>query len=174
MSPGDRTGKVELNELEAHLWEAANILRGLIDQSDFKSYVFPLLLDERRFEELVRDLVIALGAVDAHVVARRHDIGADIEAEFSVGHFATIPVRIQVKYWRDEAGRSPVDQLLNAMADVDFGMVVTTTNFSDDVRQYAAECGEAAGKQLVLVDGDELCRLIVVYGLDALLARRVI
>jgi restriction endonuclease Mrr len=131
-------------------------------------------MDERRFEELVRDLVIALGAVDAHVVARRHDIGADIEAEFSVGHFATIPVRIQVKYWRDEAGRSPVDQLLNAMADVDFGMVVTTANFSDDVRQYAAECGEAAGKQLVLVDGDELCRLIVDYGLDALLARRVI
>jgi predicted Mrr-cat superfamily restriction endonuclease len=129
-------------------------------------------MDERRFEEMVRDLVLALGAVDAHIVSRRHDIGADIEAEFSVGHFANIPVRIQVKYWRDEASSYPVDQLLNAMPDVDLGVVVTTASFSDEVRDYAAARAEDAGKQLVLVDGDELCRLIVDYGLGALLGAR--
>ncbi|PZS09219.1 MAG: type I restriction endonuclease subunit M [Solirubrobacterales bacterium] len=32
-----------MNELEAHLWESADILRGPVDQADFKSYVFPLL-----------------------------------------------------------------------------------------------------------------------------------
>jgi type I restriction enzyme M protein len=47
VSPGARTGKVELNELESHLWGAANILRGPIDQADFKSYVFPLLFLKR-------------------------------------------------------------------------------------------------------------------------------
>ena len=46
-SPGTHTGKVELNELEAHLWGAANILRGPIDQADFKSYIFPLLFFKR-------------------------------------------------------------------------------------------------------------------------------
>lgn len=40
-------GKVGLGELEAHLWESANILRGPIDQADFKSYVFPLLFFKR-------------------------------------------------------------------------------------------------------------------------------
>ena len=30
-------GGVSLSELEAHLWESANILRGPVDQADFKS-----------------------------------------------------------------------------------------------------------------------------------------
>jgi type I restriction enzyme M protein len=34
-------------QLEAHLWESANLLRGPIDQADFKSYVFPLLFLKR-------------------------------------------------------------------------------------------------------------------------------
>jgi type I restriction enzyme M protein len=34
-------------QLQAHLWEAANILRGPVDAADFKSYVFPLLFFKR-------------------------------------------------------------------------------------------------------------------------------
>ena len=37
------TATVSLNQLESHLWEAANILRGPVDAADFKTYVFPLL-----------------------------------------------------------------------------------------------------------------------------------
>ena len=37
------SGPVTLNQLESHLWEAANILRGPVDAADFKTYVFPLL-----------------------------------------------------------------------------------------------------------------------------------
>lgn len=36
-----------LPELEQHLWKAANILRGPIDQADFKSSIFPLLFFKR-------------------------------------------------------------------------------------------------------------------------------
>ncbi|MBF0546687.1 MAG: SAM-dependent DNA methyltransferase [Candidatus Riflebacteria bacterium] len=36
-----------LNQLESHLWEAANILRGTVDAADFKTYVFPLLFFKR-------------------------------------------------------------------------------------------------------------------------------
>jgi type I restriction enzyme M protein len=36
-----------LNQLESHLWEAANILRGAVDAADFKTYVFPLLFFKR-------------------------------------------------------------------------------------------------------------------------------
>src|ERR1035441_6423606 len=34
-------------QLEPHLWEAANILRGPVDAADFKTYVFPLLFFKR-------------------------------------------------------------------------------------------------------------------------------
>jgi len=37
----------DLSQLEGHLWEAANILRGPVDAADFKTYVFPLLFFKR-------------------------------------------------------------------------------------------------------------------------------
>ncbi|TVR19316.1 MAG: SAM-dependent DNA methyltransferase [Anaerolineaceae bacterium] len=39
--------QITLSQLEAHLWEAANILRGPVDASDFKTYIFPLLFFKR-------------------------------------------------------------------------------------------------------------------------------
>lgn len=41
------TSSLSLSQLESHLWEAANILRGPVDAADFKSYVFPLLFFKR-------------------------------------------------------------------------------------------------------------------------------
>lgn len=39
---------IDLNELESHLWEAANILRGSpVDRTDWKSYILPLLFFKR-------------------------------------------------------------------------------------------------------------------------------
>ena len=38
---------LELNQLCNHLWESANILRGLVDAADFKTYIFPLLFFKR-------------------------------------------------------------------------------------------------------------------------------
>lgn len=41
------TPSVTLSQLESHLWESANILRGPVDAADFKTYVFPLLFFKR-------------------------------------------------------------------------------------------------------------------------------
>ena len=38
---------LSLATLESHLWTAANILRGPVDASDFKTYIFPLLFFKR-------------------------------------------------------------------------------------------------------------------------------
>jgi type I restriction enzyme M protein len=39
--------KLTLDQLEAHLWESANILRGSIDAGDYKHYIFGLLFYKR-------------------------------------------------------------------------------------------------------------------------------
>jgi len=39
--------KLTSNELNNHLWESANILRGSIDSSDYKSYIFGFLFLKR-------------------------------------------------------------------------------------------------------------------------------
>lgn len=59
-SIGSTALELEVTSLESWLWEAANILRGPVDASDFKAYVFPLLFlkrisdvyDEERAEAL--------------------------------------------------------------------------------------------------------------------------
>ena len=38
---------IALNQLESHLWQSANILRGPVDAADFKTYIFPLLFFKR-------------------------------------------------------------------------------------------------------------------------------
>src|SRR5699024_10117990 len=39
--------KLTLPQLESHLWQSANILRGSIDSSDYKNYIFGLLFLKR-------------------------------------------------------------------------------------------------------------------------------
>ncbi|MGY6215778.1 type I restriction-modification system subunit M [Methylolobus aquaticus] len=39
--------ELSLSQLESHLWESANILRGPVDAADFKTYIFPLLFFKR-------------------------------------------------------------------------------------------------------------------------------
>src|SRR4051812_7150214 len=38
---------LSLNQLESHLWRAADILRGAIDAADYKHYIFGLLFFKR-------------------------------------------------------------------------------------------------------------------------------
>ena len=52
--------KLSVAELEKHLWSAADILRGAIDSSDYKTYIFGLLFLKRlsdRFEEEAEKLI---------------------------------------------------------------------------------------------------------------------
>ncbi|MDP1646037.1 MAG: type I restriction-modification system subunit M N-terminal domain-containing protein [Thiobacillus sp.] len=53
---------ITLAQLESHLWESANILRGPVDAADFKTYIFQLLFFKRicdvwdeEFAEIVAD-----------------------------------------------------------------------------------------------------------------------
>jgi len=38
---------IKLKDLEAYMWGAANLLRGMIDAADFKQYIFPMLFYKR-------------------------------------------------------------------------------------------------------------------------------
>ena len=52
---------IELNKLESHLWESANILRGPVDAADFKTYIFPLLFFKRISDVYYEEMDSALG-----------------------------------------------------------------------------------------------------------------
>lgn len=94
LTAGERTGKVELKELEAHLFESANILRGgLGAQADHKSYVFPLLFLKRISDVYDEEYASALAESDG-----------DLEfAAFAENHRFQIP---DGAHWDDIRARS--------------------------------------------------------------------
>ena len=56
--------QITLSQLESHLWESANILRGPVDAADFKTYIFPLLFFKRIcdvWDEECREIVEETG-----------------------------------------------------------------------------------------------------------------
>lgn len=68
--------QLNLATLENWLWESANILRGSIDSSDFKNYIFGLLFLKRFndvFEERVRQLQDVEGLTHADALAEVQD-----------------------------------------------------------------------------------------------------
>lgn len=76
--------KLTLDTLEPWLWESANILRGSIDSSDFKNYIFGLLFLKRFsdvFDERVAKLAaaegISLEAAEGDIIANHGDFPAE-------------------------------------------------------------------------------------------------
>ncbi len=82
-----------LSRLEQHLAQAANILRGPIDQADFKSYIFPLLFFKRISDVYLEEYRLAID-----------ESGGDIDfASFAENHRFQIP---EGAHWNDVRERT--------------------------------------------------------------------
>ena len=77
-----------LSELESHLWESANILRGPVDAADFKTYIFPLLFFKRISDVHDEEMASALAEF----------VGDEEAAMFPENYRFQIP---QGSHWRD-------------------------------------------------------------------------
>ena len=55
---------ISQSELEQHLWESANILRGPVDAADFKTYIFPMLFFKRISDVYDEEFEVALAEAD--------------------------------------------------------------------------------------------------------------
>lgn len=149
-------------------------------KTDLQARLIQATLDELRkgrmesygFERLVEDVLVAMGAVDTHIVPRLKDKGADIVATFIVAGAIQQIVAVQVKHWQPQqgpVGSDVVEQLIKGIeaGSADLGMVVTSGVIGDDANKTAKDYYEQQGIQIVLVDGEDLAKLIVELGIRA-------
>lgn len=102
------TGPISLADLEQYLAKAADMLRGAIDQADFKAYIFPLMFFKRINDVYLEEYALALA-----------DSGGDHEfASFAENHRFQIP---EGCLWSDVRSRTEnVGQaLVTAMREIE-------------------------------------------------------
>lgn len=143
-------------------------------QSDLQSRLISETLDEIRngrmdsfgFENLIRDVLVGLGADEARVIPRNQDKGADIIATFKVaGAFGQV-LAVQAKHWQPEppVGKEVVEQLIES---ANLGMIVTSGTVSEDAVSLAEQFFEDKGIKIELVDGEQFAKLIVEHGVKS-------
>lgn len=125
-------------------------------------------LDDRGFEVLVRNLLIALGATTSEVQSRTRygDSIADVDI---VAYFVQLGIQIyvQVKKHKESSDDHAVKQMIEAIK-IDnpdgskpiFGWVITSGAFTEKAQNLANENG------IRVINGDDLAEMIVSVGLD--------
>ena len=117
------------------------------------------------FEQLVVDLLVAMGyggsRSDAgQAVGQSGDGGIDgIIKEDALGLDAGY---VQAKRWDNTVGRPIVQAFAGSLegARARKGVLITTSNFSTDAKEYVRHIE----KRIVLIDSDELTKLLVQHG----------
>ena len=112
---------IELNRLESHLWEAANILRGPVDAADFKTYIFPLRFFKRIsnvYDEEMKDALAESGGDEEYAdfpELRRFQISPD--AHWSAVRSRTENVGKAIQDALREIERANPDNLYGVFGD---------------------------------------------------------
>ncbi len=128
-------------------------------------------MDSFGFENLIRNVLVSLGADEARIIPRNQDKGADIVATFRVAGAFRQVVAVQAKHWQPDppVRRDVVEQLIRGIAaeSANLGMIVTSGTISEDAIVAAEQFSEESGISIELVDGEQFAKLIIEYGIKA-------
>src|SRR5271166_6226356 len=147
--------KMTLQQLESHLWKAADILRGSIDSSDYKHYIFGLLFYKRlcdvwgeEYEDRLakyKDKTLAADPDEHRFHIPEGHFWADIRK-----HTTDIGAKLNAAFHAIEDANM---RLKDVFQDVDFN---NKQRFPDDMLEKLLRHFEAYRMRRADVDGDML------------------
>lgn len=112
-----------------------------------------------QFEQLISDLLEAMGYEDVEVTKQSGDRGVDVIGTVQLGITSVTEV-VQVKRHKGSIGRPVLDQLRGALPyhKAIRGTIITTGSFSKGCKKFALFPGTAP---ITLIDGERLIDLLV-------------
>lgn len=125
-------------------------------------------LDDRKFEKLIKDLMLALGATTSVIPAksRYKNSIADIDILANFVHLG-LQIYVQVKKHKESSDEYAVQQIIEAIK-IDnpdnsrpiFGWVVSSGTFTESAQNLADQNG------IRVINGEDLAEMIITVGLD--------
>lgn len=115
-------------------------------------------MDPQLFEELIGELLAALGFEDVEVTKYSSDGGIDVRGVLAVGGVTDIQTAIQVKRWSKNVSGRVVRELRGALGPHEQGLIITLSRFTPDARAESAAANRAP---IGLVNGDRLLDLLM-------------
>lgn len=130
-----------------------------------------IALSPAGFEKLVQRLLREAGVHDPAVTGRSGDRGIDGTGVYKMG-LVSFPVFFQCKRYSGSVGPEAVRDFRGAMEGRgDKGLLITTGTFTKEARREATRDG---AKLVDVIDGNELCDLLKIYGLGVTATQRVV
>jgi restriction system protein len=119
-------------------------------------------MDPFRFEQLVLDLLVAMGyggsrAEAARVTKTSGDEG--IDGVINEDRLGLDVIYLQAKRWQQTVGRKEIQSFVGALAgqQAHKGVFITTSEFADTAVDYAKKVSQ----KVILIDGDRLADLMI-------------
>lgn len=114
----------------------------------------------RAFEELIAQLLTAIGFEDVEVTSYSRDGGVDVRGRLAVGGVTDVRTAIQVKRWGKNVPDHVVRELRGGLGTHERGLIITLSDFTPASKIEAVKSDRAP---ISLVSGDELVNLLVEY-----------
>ncbi len=123
-------------------------------------------MDPLRFEQLVLDLLVAMGyggsrEEAARVTKASHDEG--IDGVINEDRLGLDVIYLQAKRWQQTVGRKEIQSFVGALAgqQANKGIFITTSDFADTAVHYARKVPQ----KVILIDGDRLADLMIQHNI---------
>jgi len=124
-----------------------------------------LSMPPKEFEELVSQLLVALGFENVIVTNYSKDGGIDVRGTLVVGDVIRINMAVQAKRWKkgDNVPAPEVQKVRGSLGTHDQGLIITTSDFSSGA---TAEARRPNAVPVALMNGDQLVALLVEHNIS--------
>jgi len=110
------------------------------------------------FENLVSQLLLALGFEEVEVTSRSSDGGIDVRGTLVVGDVIRTRLAVQVKRWKNNVQAPVIQQVRGSLGTHEQGLIITTSDFSKGAREEATR---ANATPVGLMNGEQLVELLI-------------